>query len=152
MENLYSFNFSTDKSRWKMWYIIALSVVIWLVIWWFLTRQYVMSFLIILISWIWFFVENNSPEQINVRINSLWIQVNNNFYEFTKIYNYAFIYDSWNAVILRLALKKKWLKYLDLNVDNNITYDLKQILPNFLDEDENLELTFTDKIIKLLKL
>jgi hypothetical protein len=44
------------------------------------------------------------------------------------------------------------MKFLDLNIDNNIAYDLKQILPNFINEDENQELSFTDKLIKFLKL
>ncbi len=152
MENLYSFSFSTDKWRWKMWYIIALSVIIWLVIWWFLTRQYVMSFLIILISWISFFIDNNTPDQVNVDINSLWIKINNSFYDYPKIHSYTIIYDWWSAVLLRIALKKRWMKFLDLNIDNNIAYDLKQILPNFINEDENQELSFTDKLIKFLKL
>lgn len=152
MENIYEWEFSSDKWRWKMWYIIALSVVIWLVVWWFFTKQYVMSFLIILIAWISFFVENNSPENIKVEINELWIKVNNNFYEFSKIDSYSVIYDSWNAYMIRFFINKKWLKNLDLNLSNEIALDLKSILPNFVKENEGWELWTIDKIIKILKL
>jgi hypothetical protein len=55
-------------------------------------------------------------------------------------------------VILRLHLLNKWIKVVDLQVDNSITIDLKQILPNFIREDEKAELSFTDKLIRWLKL
>lgn len=151
-DTIYSWTFSNEKNRWSMWYIIALSVVIWLVVWGFLTKQYVMSFLIILITWVTFFVENNSEENTNVFITNLWIKVNSTFYDFSKIASYTIIYDWENAVFLRLALVKKWLKFLDLDIDNNIAINLKWILPNFLNEDEKWELNFSDKLIRMLKL
>ncbi len=152
MEPLYSWNFSTDKQRSSLWYMIALSVVIGLVVWGFMTKQYVMSFLIILITGISFFIENNSEEMILVTLNQLGIKINNSFYDYSKIGSYTFIYDGENAVILRLHLLNKWIKVVDLQVDNSITIDLKQILPNFIREDEKAELSFTDKLIRWLKL
>lgn len=152
MEPLYAWNFSTDKQRSGLWYMIALSVVIGLVVWGFMTKQYVMSFLIILITGISFFIENNSEENITVTLNQLWIKINNSFYDYSKIASYTFIYDWEFAVILRLHLLNKWIKVVDLQVDNSITIDLKQILPNFVNEDEKAELSFTDKLIRWLKL
>lgn len=149
---IFSWSFSNDKGRWNMWYVIALSVVIGLVVWWFLTRQYVMSFLVILITGVTFFVENNSEENTTVIITPLGIKVNNFFYDFPKVSSYSIIYDGEYAILLRLSLIKKWIAYIDLSIDNETAYALKEILPNFLREDEKWELTFTDKIIRLLKL
>jgi hypothetical protein len=108
--------------------------------------------LIILITGISFFIENNSEENITVTLNQLWIKINNSFYDYSKIASYTFIYDWEFAVILRLHLLNKWIKVVDLQVDNSITIDLKQILPNFINEDEKAELSFTDKLIRWLKL
>lgn len=149
---IYNWSFSNDKNRWSMWYIIAISIIIWLIIWWFLTRQYVMSFLIILITWVSFFIENNSQENTDIYISNLWIKINSSFYDFSKIASYSFIYDWEYAIYLRLALNQRWIKYLDLDIDNNIAWILKNILPNFISEDEKAELSFTDKLIKILKL
>lgn len=151
-EIIYSWVFSNDKNRWSLWYVIAFSVVIWMVVWWFLTKQYVMWFLIILISWVSFFIENNSEENNSVYVTELWIKINNTFYDYSKISSYTFIYDWDNATFLRLVLIKKWIKYVDLDIDNNIVLELKHILPNFIKEDENWELSFIDKLIKILKL
>ena len=152
-EIIYTWSFSNDKNRWPLWYIIALSIVIWLVVWWFLTKQYVMSFLIILITWVYFFVENNSEEITSIYIQNLWINIWNSFYEYTKFQSFNVIY-TWNeARILRLVLKNNvWVKFIDLSIDNNVASILKDILPNFIIEDDKTEISFSDKLIKFLKL
>lgn len=149
---LYSWTFPDDKGRWQLWYIIVLSIIIWLVIWWFLTKQYWMSFIILLLSGLIFYIENNSEDIINVEINELWIKVSEYFYDYSKIDSYTFIYEWENAVILRLNLQKKWIKIIDLKIDNTVVLELKQILPNFLKENEKEDFSFTDKIIRMLKL
>ena len=149
---LYSWTFPDDKGRWQLWYIIVLSIIIWLVIWWFLTKQYWMSFIILLLSGLIFYIENNSEDIINVEINELWIKVSEYFYDYSKIDSYTFIYEWENAVILRLNLQKKWIKIIDLKIDNTVALELKQILPNFLKENEKEDFSFTDKIIRMLKL
>ncbi len=152
-EIIYTWSFSNDKNRWPLWYIIALSIVIWLVVWWFLTKQYVMSFLIILITWVYFFVENNSEEITSIYIQNLWINIWNSFYEYTKFQSFNVIY-TWNeARFLRLILKNNvWVKFIDLSIDNNVASILKDILPNFITEDDKTEISFSDKLIKFLKL
>ncbi len=153
MENLiYSWNFSDTKNRWKFWYIIAISIVIWLTVWWIFTKQYWLSFIIILIAWVFLFVENNSPDTIEVKINNLWIQVSDSFYDFSKIDNYSFIYNKENAVYLKLWINKKWLKSLNLKIDNNICSSLKEILPNYIEESTDWELSGVEKLINFLKL
>ncbi len=151
-EILYSWRFSNDKNRGNLWYIIALSIVIWLVVWWFLSRQYPLSFLIILITGVYFFVENNSEEHVDISLTHLWVKVNNSFYDYSKIESYSLIYNGEYAVILRLTLIKKWLKYIDIKIDNDIAIVLKEILPNYIKQDEKWELNFTDKLIQILKL
>jgi hypothetical protein len=149
---IYNWEFEDNKNRTTTWYIITLSIVIWLVIWWFLTKQYWMSFIILLITWISYFIDNNSPDKIKVEISELWIKIWEWFYDYSKIDSYTFIYNWENAIFLRLHLNKKWLRYLDLNIDNNIALDLKQILNNYLEENSKWELNFSEKVIKFLKL
>ncbi len=149
---LYSWAFEDKKNRGSLWYIIALSIVIWLTIWWFLTKQYWMSFIILLIAWISYFVENNSEDVINVEINELWIKIWNSFYDYSKISSFYYVYNWDKAIFLRLKINKKWVKIIDLNINNNIVKELKNILPNFIEEDSKWELSFIEKIIKILKL
>jgi len=149
---LYSWSFPDTKDRSQLWYIIVLSIIIWLVIWWFLTKQYWMSFFIILLSWTIFYIENNSSDIINVEITELWIKVDDFFYDYSKIDSYTFIYEWENAIICRLSLNKKWIRNVDLKIDNTIALELKNILPNYLEENEKEDFTFIEKMIRILKL
>ena len=151
-EIIFNWKFSNDKWRGPLWYTFALSVVLGLVIWWFMTKQYIMSFVIILISWVSFFLDNNSNEETIVNILPLWFQIDWNFYDYSKISSYKFFYKWTNPFLLRIYINKRWINYTDLKVDNDIVMSLKQILPNYLIESETWELTFVDKLIFLLKL
>lgn len=153
MENIiYSWNFSEQKNRWVFWYIIAISIVIWVVFWGILTWQYGLSIVMFLAAWVLFFIENNSSENVLVQLNSLWIQIGENFYDYTKIENFSIIYDKSNPIYCKLVLNKRWLKVINLKIDNKVWEDLKQILPNFIREEKNWELNFADRLIILLKL
>lgn len=150
---LYSWSFNSKKHRWIMWYSIVLSVAIWLIIWWFLSKQYWMSFVLIILIWLVFYVENNSEDIIPVNITDTWIKIENNFYPFSNITNYTIIYENENAILLRIYLDRKiWVQYIDIQIDNSIVNDLKNILSNFLEENNKWELSFGEKLIRILKI
>lgn len=148
----YTWKFEDKKNRSSLWYIIALSIVIWLAIWWFLTKQYGMSFIVLLIAWLTYFIENNSDDEIEVKIWELWIKIWESFYEYSRINSYSIIYDKENAVFLRLNMNKKWLNNIDLIINNTVISEINKILPQFLEEDSKWELSLSEKIIHLLKL
>lgn len=149
---IYSWQFEDKKDRSPFWYIIAISIVVGLAIWWFLTQQYGMSFVILLVAGVAFFVENNSDDHIQVRINELGIKVGEKFYDFSRITSYTFVYSGEHALFLRLSLKQRWIKVIDLKLNNSIVKDLKGILPQFIEENPKQDLSFIDRIIYLLKL
>ena len=111
-----------------------------------------MSFIVLLISWLWLFVENNSDDDMIIEINELWVKAWDSFYDFSRIDSYSFIYSWEKAIFLRLNMNKKWLRNIDLIVNNEVVSKLNNILPNFLEENPKEELTISEKIISLLKL
>lgn len=157
----YTWTFNDNKNRSSLWYIIALSIVIWLSIWWFLSKQYWMSLTILLLAWLVYFVENNSEDEIKINITDLWIKLlsveNPNeawitLYDYNNINWYSYVYENENAIYLRLNIYKKWIKTLDLKIDNSIVNELNSILPNFMEEHPRQKLNISEKIIHLLKL
>lgn len=151
-EYIYTWEFDDSKDRWTLWYVIALSVVIWLSIWWFFTKQYWMSFIILLIAWLVYFVENNSEDNVEVKINNLGIMISETFYNFSSIESYAIVYKSEEPVFLRLFLNKKWLKSIDVKIDNDKIDNVRNALNNNINEVPKIELTFTEKVTQMLKL
>lgn len=149
---LYTWQFSDKKNRGSLWYVLAASIALGLIIWWFLTNQYGMSFIILLISGIYFFVENNSAENIIVEIANQGIQVENSFYDNWSIDSYCFVFH-WEApYYLRLFLNKKWLRQIDIRIDDERFTDLQSLLPDLINWSESQKLTFSEKLIILLKL
>ena len=151
-DTLYSWDFEDIKHRSPIWYMIALSIAIGLIIWWFLTRQYGMSILIMLIVWFIYFLENNSEDQVHVDITDLWIRVQNIFYDYSRINSYSLVYSWDQAVYLRLHLKKRGVSFANLRIDNNIASQIRSILPNYIEENARQEISFTERITHLLKL
>jgi len=149
---LYSWSFNSKKQRGSLWYIIIISIAIGFIIWWFINKIYWLSFVIMILAWLMYFIENNSPDEINVSITELWIQVWNNFYDFGEINSFTMIFDWSNPYLLRLKLTKKWLKQLDLYINEDNANDIKTLLLNFIEENWKEQLTFTEKMIRLLKL
>lgn len=151
-ENIYSWEFDDNKNRWSLWYIIALSFVIWISIWWFFTKQYWMSFIVLLIAWLVYFVENNSEDLVEVKITNLWVKIAWVFYDFTGIESFWIVYKWAEPVLLRLNLNKKWLRNIDVKIDSSIVKEIKDVLSDYIEETPKIELTFSEKMIKLLKL
>ncbi len=152
MESLYTWQYEDNKNRGSYWYIIALSILVWVVIWGFITGQYWMSFIVLFISWLFYYIENNSEEVVIVSLSEIGVQIWQNFYEYSKIEKFTYIYDWREPVFLRLVVNKLSLKNIDLNIDISILNDLKNILPNYLTEDQKWELSLLEKFIHKLKL
>lgn len=149
---LYSWAFEDKKDRSPLWYIIALACVIWLVIWGFLTGQYGMSIVVMLLGGLFYFLENNAEDTIQVQISELWISISTSFYDYARMSWYNLVYDGSQAVYLRLHMKKRGPSYLNLKIDNTIAGDIRPILSPYLEENGKQDVTLLEKITHLLKL
>lgn len=90
---LFSWNFDdTTQHRSPLWYMIALSFAIGLIIWGFLTRQYGMSIVIMLLVGFIYFLENNSEDHVSVEITDLGVRIQNSFHDYSRIHSYSLVY------------------------------------------------------------
>lgn len=149
---LYSWKFEDKKHRSQLWYIIALSIVIWLTIWWFLTKQYWMSFIILLISWLVFFVENNSEDEVQVQLAEQWLYIWSTFYDYSSIKKFSVWYQNDSAEFLRLHLTKTWIAILDLKISSEILPEIQNVLTQYMEDWGKAEISSTDKLIRFLNL
>lgn len=150
---LYSWSFDSRKNRTTSWYVIVLSIAIWLILWWFLSKQYWMSFVIIILVWLIFYIENNSNDIVDVALLDTWVKVDSNFYSYSNIISYTIIYENDNAVLLRISTANKvGSRNIDIWIDNDTIKNSKPILDNFLEENNREQLKFIEKLIRLLKL
>ena len=151
-EYIYTWEFDDTKNRWTMWYVIALSVVLWLSIWGFMTKQFGMSFIVLLIAGLVYFVENNSDDKVEVNISDIWVKIAGTFYDFKVIESYWIVYIWEEAKILRFFLKKKWIRNIDVPINNKIITEVVFAMNNNVVEIPRIDLTLSEKLIQMLKL
>ncbi len=149
---LYEWDYDDTRVRSPRWYIIALSIAIGLIIWGFITRQYGMSIVIMLLSGLMFFLENNSEDEVHVSISDMGIKVQDSFYDYSRINSYSFVYHGEDAVYLRLFVQKSGIRVLNIKINNEIAKALQNILPNYITEDPKQDVTFLEKVIHILQL
>jgi len=111
-----------------------------------------MSIVLLLVVWFYFFLEINSEDEVSVGITNLGIAVQDNFYDYSRIQSFRFIYDGNNAIYLRINIKKSWINSMNIRVDNDIVTNIRPILTQFIEEDGKSEITLLEKIIHTLKL
>jgi hypothetical protein len=111
-----------------------------------------MSFIILLISGIYFFVENNTRDRVDIRIVPEGIFIENSFYDKTSIESGHFVFDGEIPYYLRISLNKKGLRQLDIHINQQNFSDLQEILPTLFPLTESVKLSFSEKMIILLKL
>jgi len=151
-DTLYEWSFSNKKDRSQLWYIISLSIIVGLVIWGMLSKQYMLSFMAIMIAGVWFLMENNSEDLVHVRITQLGIRINQEFVSFASIASYSVIYNADQAIFLQLHTKKTMIKMTNLNINNQIALELEQILPHFIENSWEGQMTVLDRILNILKI
>lgn len=150
--DIYFWEFESKKEKSNLWYTIAASIIIWIIVWAFISKQFWLSFIVLISSWLYYFLEINFDNFVKVTIKDQWIEIWNNFYDYSSILSYSMVYDWNNVLFLRLHFKKRAFKYIDLNVNNDIIKDIKNILSNYLEESQDEKLNFYEKIIKLLNI
>lgn len=150
---MFSWEFNSKKEKSGSWYITAIVIALWLIIWWYFSELYIMSIVIIMVVWVYFLVENNSPDTINISIDENWILISETFYDYPKIESFAIIYDKNIPLFLRLRLTTRWLKLIDIPLDSSInSWDIRNFLLWYIEEDAKSELSTSDKLINYLKL
>ncbi|MDD2871795.1 MAG: hypothetical protein PHS49_07445 [Candidatus Gracilibacteria bacterium] len=151
-EYIYTWEFDDSRNRGALWYVIALSIVVGLSIWGFLTKQYGMSFIVLLIAGLAYFVENNSEDKIQVKIDNIGVKIAGTFYDFKSIESFGVVYKGSEAILIRFFLNKKGLRNIDVQINNEILEDVRNALINNLNETQKIDLSFSEKMIQLLKL
>lgn len=150
---MFSWQFTTEKNRPKSWYLIALIVVLFLVIYGIYEWLYLMSVVSFLFAWVYIMLENNSSPITSVLIDTQKIQVNSTLYEFSKITKFTLLSNEWKIIMLRIFPKKSIMSIVDIPITETIdTEALKTFLESKIQFDGDLDWWKSDRFIHAMKL
>lgn len=150
---MYTFEISTKKEKWASWYTMALVVSLTLIIWWIYSGIFFLPIVVLIMIWVYFLVENNTPDTLNVEINEYWILVWDAFYEYSMISWFSIIYNRNKPLYIRLKLNETWTKTLDIPLENVWnTWELKLYLKQYIEELKDAKLWSLEQLANYLKL
>lgn len=141
------------KNHPASWYIVAGVATLSLAIWGFLTGIYALSIAVVILAGVYVMMENNAPESVEAAVSDTGIGIGDTFASYGEIESFSIVFEGNVPRYLRITLKKKTLKLLDipLNHDVNVA-ELRAYLLGYLPEAEKSELGFTDRITDRLSL
>lgn len=105
-----------------------------------------------IITGLFFFIENNSDNEVRIDITELGVKVQEQFYDYARISAYSIVYHGDQAIYLRLYLKKRGITTANLRIDNEIANHIQSFLPHYVEENEKQEITLLERIIHILKI
>jgi hypothetical protein len=103
---MYHWQFSSSIQRSKEWYIIALIIVLFLVVYGILQELYIMSIVAFLFAGVYILIENNASPVSTVDIDDKKIQVNSTIYNFDSIDRFTLLMSGGEHSMLRIFMKK----------------------------------------------
>lgn len=118
-----------------------------------ITRNFIMATAFILTLGVYFLIDRNHPELVDMNMTTSWIKMKNHFYIYSEIQTYHFIYEH-NIKILNIKLKKHFLSELSIHIPNTIDlHDIQTIFTEKgISEDTDKKESFTSIISRIIKL
>jgi hypothetical protein len=151
---MFYWKFNSKKTRWALWYNIAIIVMLMFIILWYIMWSYLLSIVIFIFAWVYLLLDNNFPDIIDININESGIKIWTNLYDYPKIESFSIIYNNNIPILLQLNMKVFWFKNINIPLNNQEidVVALKNFLLQFLAENQKWELWFIDKLTNYLKL
>ncbi len=150
---MYSWSFSSKKERTPKWYIIALIVVLFLIIYGIIEGLYLMSIASFLFAGVYILMENNANPLTQVEIHEHAIRVNESTFSYDNIQKFSILSHEGTPILLRLYLKKAFSPLIDIPFTTDVpVYELKEFLLQYLEYDDTATFTKSDHLINIMKL
>ncbi len=136
----------------KMWYIIALIIAILSVIYSFFTGNWSMGLVIITFAIIYIYIqEYHPPKNIEIKITDLGIHIGSMFIQYQQIKAFWIIYKEHHKS-LNLLVTGKTYPEIKIQLNQQSPVEVRNYLLTQIPEIEGKDETFSDVLVRLLKL
>lgn len=148
-----SWQFASVKSRTPHWYVIALIIVLFLVVYGIFEGMYLMSIVAFLFAGVYILMENNATPTTTVEITDRYISMGNVRYEMNTIEKFTLLKNEDVYVMLRLFVKKSLTPTVDIPLTEEVdAYALKDFLEILLPFDAEADWKQSDRLIHAMRL
>jgi asparagine N-glycosylation enzyme membrane subunit Stt3 len=139
--------------RSRNWYIVAGLIGLGLIIWAFVTINYLFAVIIIMFAVILFFQNRIRPKQILFEITEDGLTAGESFFEWNSIKNFWIVYHPPEVKKLFFDFKSTFRPALGIQLFDQNPLKIREILKKYIDEDiEREDEPTSDAINRLFKL
>lgn len=143
-----------EYERSKMWYIIAISTALVLMLSAFFTANFLLAVIIIITSLVVFLRHGQAPDLVNFHITDEGAVIGKIFYDYDEIKDFSIVYKPSHDVRQLYFEFNSALKHrLSIPLKNNDPLPIRENLLKYLPEDlERTERPFSEELSRLLRL
>lgn len=134
-----------------VWKLLAILVVMGLVTYGILADSYPFAIVVVLFAGVYFLV-HNKPQEIEVSVTDMGIQVDHRFYEHSNIRNFWIIFKPGEIENLTIRLTKNVIKEVTVMVGDQDPAELREVLSRFVPELAGKDESFADWLTRKLRL
>ena len=136
------------------WYVIAIGIAFVLVILSFLTQNFLLPVIIIIVAFIFIMQHGQKPDKVLVSLNNEGVVVGNKFYEYDEFRNFGIVYKpNQGDKNLYFEFKSAIRPRLSMPLEDMNPVEVRNYLLGFLKEDlERTDIPLSESLAKIFKL
>lgn len=135
------------NDNWYLWLGIAAAVLITIAI---LTKTYIVAVTFFLLAVVLVMFAQKPVKRMRVRITDTGLEVRNRFYPYHTLKNFWVLYNPPHVTTLNFSQREKISLYINIEIEDQDPVKLRDILLEYLPEDENKEEDFVDAVARRL--
>ncbi len=148
-----TWQFASVRERPARWYVTALIVVLFLVVYGIVEEIYPLSVVAFLFAGVYILIENNATPITHVEVTERYIQAGNTRFEINTLEKFALLKNGDDFVMLRLFVKKSLSPVIDIPLTEEVdAYALKDFLEIYVPFDAEADWKQSDRLIHAMRL
>ena len=143
-----------EHERSNIWYLVAGLITVLILIFCFVTKNFLFAIIIILASIIVITNDGQKPRKIKVTLTEEGVLIGKKFYDYDVFKNFAIVYKpSQNIKTLYFEFKNSFKQRLSIDLEDRNPLSIRETLLKYVDEDlERTDQPLSERLTKMFKL
>lgn len=143
--------FIQHEKGWR-WFLVAGLIALGFMIYAVLSGNWTFALVILVIVAIYYYEHGRTPQHIQVLVSRTGIKIGDKEYTYQNIKSFWIIYKPGQVKTLNLRSNSRLLSDVSIDLDGQDPAELRTFLCAHVKEEEGKEETFTESLIRILKL
>ena len=135
-----------------VWFIVFAAIISLFIIYAFYSKDYFFAAAMIAFAVTYVILQREKPKSVKVTLSKYGIKVGNEVYQYSQIIAFWLIYKPPYMKTLNIRIKNRWAQDIMINMHNEDPAEIREMLSAMIPEWQGKEESFTESLIRLLRL